>query len=284
MFRKRLVLSVIALGCVLAANPAAGAVDALGNDSGQSAGEVEIGPPVPTRGLCVELISTCPSPVYGNDGLAWDGSHLWIADFDTDQAYRVDPSDCSVVHSIPLPGTYPGGLAWDGTHLWHADATNEMIYRLDPADGSVVASFPSPGGFPPGLAFDGSALWNSDTDCNDLPCVPDEIHYVSTAGAILSTYPALGEYPTGLAYDGAYLWHSDNALDAIYKLDPADLSVVGMFPSPGSYPNDLAWDGTHLWVVDNGTDLLYKYSISGSGASATEATSWGAIKSRYQND
>lgn len=255
---NRLKIAVALAGSVLA--PGVAAADGLGNGEREEVrGEALLPALAP--------VFSCPSPVTGNQGLAFDGQYLWIADFDTDRAYQVDPATCLAVRSIPLPGGYPTGLAWDGTYLWHADGTNQRIYQIDPADGTVVTSFPSSGNFPVGLAWDGLHLWNSDTDCNLFPCFPDEIHELTTSGSVVRTAPGLGDFPTGLAFDGRYLWHSDNSTDAIYKIDPVDLAVVDFFASPGDFPNDLAWDGRYLWVVDNGTDFLYQYDV---GISVTD--------------
>ena len=207
------------------------------------------------------LVDSYPSPCQGNTGLTFDGSCLWIDDWATKMAYRVDTATMSVVAQIPVPGTYPDGLAWDGYYLWYSDADGQTIYKLNPKSGAVVDSFVSPGTFPTGLAFDGSNLWNSDPATAFSSGTPDQLHHVTTAGGVLSTSPAKGAFPTGMAYDGVNLWHSDNVEQMIYKLDPTTLTVLDSFSSPGQYPNDLAWDGRYLWVVDNGTDYLYKYDV-----------------------
>jgi len=213
------------------------------------------------------LVFSCPSPTTSNIGLTWDGTHLWIASNALDTAYRVDPFDCSIVHSIPLPSPgYPTGLAWDGRYLWSTDGDLETIFQLDPLNGSIISSFPSPGEFPNGLTFDGINLWDTDTNCvTSTSCTPDEIHKLTTEGDVLSTFPAIGTFPSGLAYDGVHLWHSDNILDSVYKLDSTDLSILFAFPSPGTFPNDLAWDGQFLWVIDNGTNFLYQYDVTECG-------------------
>jgi VCBS repeat-containing protein len=207
------------------------------------------------------LVNSCDSPVSGNDGLTWDGNYLWIADWDTESAYKVDPSSCLSVFSIPLPGPYPFGLAWDGSYLWHSDKTNKTIYQLDPSNGSVISSFSAPGGEPTGLAWENGDIWNADR-------IPPKIYKLTTAGNVLVSFSAASTRPTGLAYDGQNLWLSDNDSDTIYKLNPSNLSILDSFPSPGPYPNELAWDGQYLWIVDNGTDMLYQYDV---GQSSLEA-------------
>jgi glutamine cyclotransferase len=269
-------LFLCALLVLLAARPSLAVRDALGNGSGPI-------PPPPSIGINSSgaiLVRTCHSPVSGNDGLTWDGSFLWISDFDTKRAYQVDPATCTAVRSIPLPGDYPMGLAWDGQYLWHAAGFSRLIYRLDPADGHIVSSFSSPGMFPAGLTYT-SGLWNADPNCNFAYCGPDNLYRLDLSGALLQTVPAPGGgYPTGLAYDGSSLWHSDNVTGLIYKMNPGNLGVIDMFSAPGPYPNDLTWDGHHLWVVDNGTDMLYEYDVSAT--TPARSPSWGRLKLLYR--
>ena len=229
------------------------------------------------------LVFSCDSPVSGNTGLTWDGSRLWIADYDSRRAYKVNPANCSSSFSIPLPGTYPFGLAWDGHFLWHADADADTIYKLDPSNGDVLASFPSPGEFPSGLAWQNGRLWNADMHCAGPGCTPTNIYKLSAAGSVLATFASKGTVPSGLAYDGKYLWHSDNGAETIYKLDPQDLSIVDSFPSPGPYPNGLAWDGKYLWVLDNWNDKLYKYDTGGAPVSYSIEINQG-LGNQYQSE
>ena len=224
---------------------------------------------LPAAAETATLVDSCASPTTSGNGLTWDGTHLWLSDFDTRNALKIDPSDCSVVDQIPLPGSYPWGLGWDGTHLWHADATAETVYLLSPLDGSVVSSFPvSSPSFVTGLAFGRKHVWSADSFLG-------QIHEWSPQGDLLSTLEAPGTTSTGLAYDGSYLWHSDNVLDTIFLLDPTDvenhaascgsLPVLFSFASPDTYPNGLAWDGEYLWIAGSGTEMLYKYSVPHCG-------------------
>lgn len=84
---------------------------------------------------------------------------------------------------------------------------------------------------------------------------------------VVKTIPA-PDFPYGLTYDGTYLWvgtsYANTAGDFLWKIDPADGSVVGTIPIPEPYQfykvKGLAFDGQYLWVFEDisGTDKFYK--------------------------
>jgi len=266
---------VLLLACSHAPG-AAQQVDALGMGSVRPAGPQA---PVPSSAAAT-LISSCPAPARAVTGLTFDGTNLWVVDWWTRHALKLDPATCAEVGSIPLPGTYPTGLEWDGSALLLADGDGNTIYRLSPVDGTILSSFPSHGTFPTGVTFTGE-VWNCSTGCNYDYCVPDEIDRQTPAGVHLQTFPALGTFPTGLAFDGTYLWHSDNIAGLIYRLNPVTLAVLDSFPAPGPYPNDLAWDGQYLWVAENvSPPQLFKYDVG--RPTPTRTKSWAALKSFYR--
>jgi len=118
-----------------------------------------------------------------------------------------------VLDSVNAPGNYPSGLTWDGDHLWVCDFQDDKIYRLDET-GKVVHSIESPAYWPSGLAFDGKYLWNSD---------------------VKGLIPRGDEYHEG----------------RIFKIDPADGTILNTLAAPTPSPMGLAWDGHYLWCVDN---------------------------------
>jgi len=61
-------------------------------------------------------------------GLAWDDGVLWIASGST--LYKVNPSNGSILESIPSPGPTPYGLAHDGRYLWNSDQNGSNLGRL----------------------------------------------------------------------------------------------------------------------------------------------------------
>jgi hypothetical protein len=62
------------------------------------------------------------------EDLAFHGTHLWLADRETEKVYRLDPNTGEVLGHFDAPASYPEGLAFDGTHLWVACYRS---YKLD---------------------------------------------------------------------------------------------------------------------------------------------------------
>jgi hypothetical protein len=109
-------------------------------------------------------------------GMAFDGSHLWIAwhwfryDLPVSQTQlllKVDPEKGKVVSEYAAPAgnsrDATHGLTWDGSKLWHAK--ENRLSSIDPSTGQVTAKYifhqikrPS------GLAWDGQALWIAEFD------------------------------------------------------------------------------------------------------------------------
>ena len=112
------------------------------------------------RVIAGTVVDSFDSPCMHPNGLAFDGTYLWIADH-VYKIYRITTSG-TVVDSFDSPdhpGFYPSGLAFDGTYLWIASRENtDTIFKIT-TSGTVVDSFDGPGYNPSGLAFDGTYLW-----------------------------------------------------------------------------------------------------------------------------
>ena len=67
-------------------------------------------------GLCYprvgDILKTIPTPGPLPTGLAFDGTHLWLAEDHTDHIYCLDPHSGKVVAKFETPGYHPEGLAW----------------------------------------------------------------------------------------------------------------------------------------------------------------------------
>lgn len=76
----------------------------------------------------------------------------------------------------------------------------------------------------------------------------------------------------GLDYHDGHLWAGSDADGFLYKLDPADGTVLETLPTPydenhisNGANHGVAWDGTGFWVAGNyGKDWLYKVALDGT--------------------
>ena len=109
-----------------------------------------------------EVVTSVGLSIKGPTGLAWDGSHLWVADLVSATISEVDPSSGKVTKSMDAPGYAPMGLAWDGKWLWVLDAADKTAYALDVSTGVTERALTLDLDSPEGLAWDGKALWVAD--------------------------------------------------------------------------------------------------------------------------
>ncbi len=79
--------------------------------------------------------------------------------------------------------------------------------------------------------------------------VPNQ-HADAALGDIIKSFAAPNVGSAGLTWDGTNLWYSDEAVDMIYKVNPADGSVLNSFPAASVNPRDLTFVGSDLWNAD----------------------------------
>lgn len=191
-------------------------------------------------------------------GMAFDGSHLLVAGYNTATIYKLN-MDGTMVSSFPSPGPSPTGLEFDGTYLWGANDGPPMIYKLN-MSGDVLFSFTAPGTDSTGLAYDGRYLWNADFNWGIPGGYLHRIDVSNLQQITFTSYPSPGEGPEGLAYDGKYLWHVDFHNNNIYKLD-LSAQILCTYPSYGTSPIGLTFDGKYLWLADFSTRMIYQIDI-----------------------
>lgn len=266
-------LVILVAAAVLVASPAAVAQKMIG-------GRPYSGTPDEARSPC-GVLTTCPSPEPGAGlgGVAWDGEYLWVGVyFGSSTLYQIDPTNCTVVHTIPSPtDDGVGGLAWDGSHLWCCPEQTGQIYELDPADGSVMSVIPAPsfGEDDPnaaGLAWDGQYLWHTDYT-HDLLYKLDP-----SDGGIVTSYPTPGLGPSGVGYGAGVVVLMDFTDDMLYEIDPSDGSVVSMCDTPDIHPWGAAV-GNSVWNSGSMTETLYLLEVV---VSPVESASWGTVKALYR--
>ncbi len=77
------------------------------------------------------VLTSFDSP--GNDptGLAFDGTHLWNTDSQSNRIHKLD-TEGNVLASFDSPADKAYGLAYDGEYLWHTDDGGDRIFQISP--------------------------------------------------------------------------------------------------------------------------------------------------------
>ena len=212
-----------------------------------------------------DVIHSVPAPAYYSNGLAWDGSSLWVANIadashPEDYWYRIfqiSPEDGEILTSFSTSPYFYHGLTYDGYYLW-GEHNYTSIEKLDNFGESLQEFSAIP--LAVGLAFDQSnnILFQSTTQ-------PGGIYkfYANTGEIVGELYPD-EPYENGwgdLAFDGIYLWHINVASDMIYKIDQYTGEILDQFSAPSNQCEGLTFDGSYLWVSDTNLDILYQIDI-----------------------
>ena len=183
-------------------------------------------------------------------GIASDGTYLWVANFLVDTVSKIDPLTGS---STEFPtGDGPFEVAFDGTNIWVTNASENTVSKINPADGSTIATFGT-GTDPEGIAFDGTSIWVANHIDNSV----SKINPVTGSEVPIPTGTLSGAF--GVVFDGRNIWVTNSNIDTVSKIDPASEMVVGTYPT-GDYPAGIAFDGTNLWIANygNGSDSVMR--------------------------
>jgi outer membrane protein assembly factor BamB len=182
----------------------------------------------------------------GPDGLSFDGDgYLWVADWDTDRVYRVNPTTSGILWEFDLPYEGADGLTLMGDEILVSFYYTNQVAVLDACTGAELDSWPSPtpGGISD-VSWDGSDLWVTDY-------LEQRIHRVDPGtGRALESFTAPYPYSNGLCFDGSHFWLTANVeSDRIARLD-SGFQVLEEYAHRGDDPRGIAFDGEWIWWSD----------------------------------
>lgn len=189
------------------------------------------------------LISSFPSPNPSPNGLAFDGTDLWVSDSSSDLVWKVSTAGVAL-SSINPPGASPDGLAFDGTNLWVAVNGDLAIYQVD-TSGNLLSTisattFDASITYVYGVAHDGTNLWVSG-----LSGTTPTLYNITTTGTLITSFSIAsiignGTPPADLAFDGTHLWLVDHPSATVYQIDigPNNFVLAGFF-NDGGKPDKL---------------------------------------------
>ena len=184
----------------------------------------------------------CPSDYPG--GLAFDGTHFYVADWREAAIYRIDSSTGSVIEKKKAPTLKPKGLTFGDGRLFVSDDRTGGVFAWNFDTGMSDWTFAAPGKQAAGLAWADEALYILEKKSRKVyKVLPED-------GTILANFPVPSKHCENLAYDGRYLWISNRIGDEIYMVEPDGGAVIGVLDAPGPYTAGLAWVDGFLWNVD----------------------------------
>ena len=209
------------------------------------------------------IVRELTAPGSAPAGLAWDGVHLWNADYGAARIFQLDISTPDAGKLIPTdtllcPGAL-SGIAWDGHALWQAIHNDGALRRLNPAAHDIDQELPIKHGWLAGLAWDGRWLWAVAQQEGQLLAIDPQNGQVQralpapvAAGGLdfHDGYLWLG-FPDRMIYDPvseSFDWATAQARFALAQIDPADGHEANRF-ALDFLPMGLAWVGDTLWLA-----------------------------------
>jgi YVTN family beta-propeller protein len=181
----------------------------------------------------------------GPEGVAFDGTNIWVTNFGSDNVTRINPATGAVVATIAV-GDGPVGVAFDGTNIWVTNEGSGNVTRINAATGAVVATI-AVGDAPVGVAFDGTNIWVANQISNNVTRINPATGAVATI--------AVGTNPVGVAFDGTNIWVTNQSSNNVTRINAATGAVGAPIPV-GTNPRGVAFDGTNIWVANLSSDTV----------------------------
>jgi alpha-tubulin suppressor-like RCC1 family protein/subtilisin family serine protease len=207
-------------------------------------------------------------------GIAFDGNSLWV-NYGASILMRYNPTNGQYLGPLTLDlpsSSVIFGEAWDGVNLWVAATDEHQLIAVNRQTGELIKRFTT-GGYgmlPSGVAVGGGSLW-----WHSKGWYPDRIYKMDpndgTPQGWIQIPPGMSNKSLyGLTWFNGGLWlaefsslYSDGPqTNRIFKLNPADGSVLASFEAPDQMIIGLGSDGVgRLWAINNSASLSQAYLI-----------------------
>jgi hypothetical protein len=191
------------------------------------------------------------------EGVAFDGSNIWVANHDGNSVTKLLASTGAVVGTYGV-GSGPVSVAFDGTNIWVANYGNHgdgnTVTKLLASTGAVVGTYAANNG-PASIAFDGTNIWVANYVENGVTKL------LASTGAVVGTSGVSGSGPNSLAFDGTHIWVANSGSNNVVEFMSSSMSIVGGFPV-GISPSGVAFDGINIWVTNFGSNSVTKLLAS----------------------
>lgn len=195
------------------------------------------------------------------EGLAFDGTNIWVANWNGNSVTELNESTGAWVKTLSDSSydfSTPFSLAFDGKNIWVAN--NHSVTVLNAASGALVENLSaSVYGFSgvSKLLYAHHDIWATNLSGNSITEIA-----ASNGGVLRVVSLPQIQSPEGLAFDGTNLWISSAGNNAVVEVNASTGNLVGSFTNGISSPRSIVYDGKDIWVV-NEVGSLTELSDSG---------------------
>jgi sugar lactone lactonase YvrE len=198
-------------------------------------------------------------------GIAFKGSELYIAQYDTGKISKIDISISNPTLTDVITGLdHPFGIAFNGNDLYIAEVVGKKISKVNvtattPTLTDVITGLD----FVYGLAFKGDELYFSERSLNKISKIN-----ITTAQTIVTTVSNGLNGPIRLIFNENDLYFSEYDGNRISKIDtnltpPISSDLIVELDVPG----DMAFKGNELYISSE-TGNIYKIDITEASINA----------------
>ncbi len=218
--------------------------------------------------LTVTYTPVNQSASFNPEGLAFDGSSIWVTFTGTNPPYvgkfALDGSN-QFYNGLSPANAHPAGIVFDWTDnaIWVALNGSNSVWEFGlgpgPTGGTLLGSA-AVGRGPSYLAFDGANIWVTNSADNTV----SKLVATNGANAASATTYNVGTSPLGITFDGANIWVVNGADGTVTKLLASTGALVGTY-TVGRSPYGIAFDGSNIWVA-NASDNTVTRLLASTGA------------------
>lgn len=196
-------------------------------------------------------------PVVAPRGIAFDGSHMWVACNGNNTVLKIEAASAEIVATVQLnPLVRPWGVAFDGAHIWVTTYSAQGfggVSKIDRTTNTVVDTI-STGRNPRGVRFGAGSIWVANRSSNTVTRINP------TTGEVQAIVEVSGA-PYWIVHDGTAIWVSRQTDNRISKIDPEtnEIAVQGISGVGMTSVGGFAFDGNFFWVSNPSATPAYSF-------------------------
>lgn len=164
----------------------------------------------------------------GPQGMAYDGTYLWISDYDNNRVRKIDININNNAGQMTSSGdvtstiSNPYGILYLSGFLYVTNSSTATVSRIDVSN-NTVSGTASVGTGPMGIIYDeNNFIWVSNQGTNT-------VSYIDVTNFTASGTVTVGTNPAGMAYHSGYIYVCNYNSNTLSKIDVNAKTVVTTF-------------------------------------------------------